>query len=231
MQDRQNNKMSCESDATLFASDASKTDVITLTDAITREGISNEEVIKIYETWASTYDQHVETAHNQSYNNAIGEIRKLGLKKDVRIMDIACGTGRLGEELAKIGFTNLDGLDGSQEMLEKAKERNIYNRLMTVLFGAEPVRGIEDDTYGVCIAIGCFTVGHLESDCMQEIIRMTQPGGHVVMQISDHGLAGVAGFQETVDAHIAAKKWKLVSSTRITLYDNMEGTIFTFQVL
>ncbi|XP_064625147.1 methyltransferase-like protein 27 isoform X2 [Lineus longissimus] len=224
--------MSGELDPAKFGSpDAGQNDIITEIDDITREGISNKEVMKIYETWADTYDQHLDAVHNQSYKNVIREIRKLDLKTDACIMDIACGTGRLGHELSKIGFNNLDGLDGSQEMLDKAKERNIYNRLMKVMFGPEPVPGIDTDTYDASIAIGCYIPGHCESDSMQEIIRITKPGGHAMIQISDQGLACVVGFQETVDAHIAAKKWKLISSTRITTYDTMEGTLFTFQVL
>jgi hypothetical protein len=45
-------------DASKFAStDLSHKDVVTEIGEITREGISNKEVMKIYETWASTYDQ------------------------------------------------------------------------------------------------------------------------------------------------------------------------------
>jgi predicted TPR repeat methyltransferase len=48
--------------------------------------------------------------------------------------------------LAAIGFTNLDGLDGSQEMLDVAKGRNVYNRLITAMFGADSVEGIDNGT-------------------------------------------------------------------------------------
>ena len=35
-------------------------------------------------------------------------------------MDFGCGTGRLGVELKKVGYTNISGVDGSTEMIAVA---------------------------------------------------------------------------------------------------------------
>lgn len=35
-------------------------------------------------------------------------------KKDMKIIDIAAGTGEIGKQLHSLGFTNLDALDVSQ---------------------------------------------------------------------------------------------------------------------
>ena len=48
-------------------------------------------------------------------------------KKDSKILDIAAGTGLASISLRKHGYNNLDGLDPCVEMLNLAKERNLYN--------------------------------------------------------------------------------------------------------
>lgn len=45
--------------------------------------------------------------------------KAMGLNRDtVRILDLACGTGLVGLELAKLGFSNIVGIDISSGMLE-----------------------------------------------------------------------------------------------------------------
>ena len=39
---------------------------------------------------------------------------------------MGCGTGIIGEVLANVGYTRLAGIDASEKMIEKAKEKNIY---------------------------------------------------------------------------------------------------------
>ena len=45
------------------------------------------------------------------------------------IMDLGCGTGLFGEEIKKF-CEHLEGIDLSQKMLDKAKKKNIYNKLI-----------------------------------------------------------------------------------------------------
>jgi len=45
------------------------------------------------------------------------------------VLDLGCGTGLAGLELKKF-FDNLEGIDLSNSMLTKAREKNIYNKLI-----------------------------------------------------------------------------------------------------
>ena len=45
------------------------------------------------------------------------------------VLDLGCGTGLAGVELKKLGC-NLEGIDLSSSMLAKAKEKNIYTKLV-----------------------------------------------------------------------------------------------------
>jgi ubiquinone/menaquinone biosynthesis C-methylase UbiE len=44
-------------------------------------------------------------------------------REDIRILDVACGTGFVGSGLKEHGFKNIIGVDASQKMLEKAQEK------------------------------------------------------------------------------------------------------------
>ena len=46
-------------------------------------------------------------------------------------------------QLKERGFTNVDGLDGSKEMLERAKEKGIYKNYIHAVVGAQPIEGVE----------------------------------------------------------------------------------------
>ena len=41
-------------------------------------------------------------------------------------MDLACGTGPLGERIASHGYVNIDGLDALLEALEQARARRCF---------------------------------------------------------------------------------------------------------
>ncbi|GFR83657.1 Williams-Beuren syndrome chromosomal region 27 protein-like [Elysia marginata] len=50
-------------------------------------------------------------------------------RSDMKIMDLGCGTGLVGEALHAAGFTNIDGLDPSQGMLDVARSKGVYKEL------------------------------------------------------------------------------------------------------
>ena len=51
-------------------------------------------------------------------------------KDEMKIVDAAAGTGLIGVELNKLGYTNLCALDISPEMLDEAKKKNVYTKFL-----------------------------------------------------------------------------------------------------
>ena len=45
------------------------------------------------------------------------------------MLDVACGTGVVGEEVREAGYTMVDGLDPSRAYLEGAMDRGIFRCL------------------------------------------------------------------------------------------------------
>ena len=69
-----------------------------------------------------------------------------GIPKTSKILDCAAGSGLVAEILReKYGFTgHIDALDGSQEMLDKAEVKNVYNGLICSYIGDGNVIPVED---------------------------------------------------------------------------------------
>lgn len=142
-----------------------------------------EETRRVYAEWAEQYDR--DTLDGMGYV-APGLVAKemSGLvAKDAKVLDAGCGTGLAGVELKKLGFSNIDGIDLSGEMLEVAREKGAYDKLaeadMTV-----PLE-IADDSYDAVISVGVFTSGHVKPKALDELARVTRKGGQIAVTVHE----------------------------------------------
>ena len=51
---------------------------------------------------------------------------ELRLPREARILDVACGTGIVAEELRPHGYDNIDGLDPVKGYLATAQDKKLY---------------------------------------------------------------------------------------------------------
>ena len=88
-------------------------------------------VEKLFDNYAAKFD--VSLVNNLEYKvpRLISEIIVKESKLDGlgSIMDLGCGTGLFGLEIKQF-CENLEGIDLSEKMLNKAKEKNVYNKLI-----------------------------------------------------------------------------------------------------
>ncbi|XP_013412465.1 methyltransferase-like protein 27 [Lingula anatina] len=145
-------------------------------DQFKRRDITREETAKLYSTWAKDYDKDIADLSYFSPSNDAAELEKLlGEKKDALILDVCCGTGLAGQELSKRGFHNLHGLDASKEMLEQARQKGVYKKLINATVGTNRV-DIANDTYDAVIMSGGVGCGHVNAGGLAEMIRLVKPG-------------------------------------------------------
>ena len=91
---------------------------------------SKEKVLDYYIKWTQN-NQYNEDMLNWNYSgpkNATEMFNNYINDKSIFIMDAGCGTGLVGEELKKIGFKNIVGVDFSQEMLDLVP-KDLYQNL------------------------------------------------------------------------------------------------------
>jgi len=159
---------------------------------------SPDQARALYRDWAETYDAHLENGLGYIAPAQIAAMLDEALEdRAVRILDVGCGTGLVGERLAALGFSSIDGLDFSPQMLAAAAEKDIYHELLES--DLEGTLGIADAIYDAGISCGTFTHGHVGPGALTEIFRVLRSGAVFACTIHTH-LWAEAGFAQ----HIAA---------------------------
>ena len=144
---------------------------------------SPADAVDVYREWAADYDDDVFATLAFSGTNRIVELfAQHQPERSAPVVDLGCGTGVAGGRLREHGFTTVDGIDISPEMLEIAGARNVYRQLLVADLTA-PVPW-PSGVYGGSVSAGTFTSGHVGPAAIPEIVRLLQPGAVVAWVIA-----------------------------------------------
>jgi SAM-dependent methyltransferase len=124
----------------------------------------------------------------------------------VRILDAGAGTGLLGAALVERGFTSLDALDLSPAMLAEAGRKGIYGSLVEARLGER--LPYDDAAYDAVVSSGVLTTGHAPASSLDELVRITRSGGHVVFTLRSDEVP--PGYEEKISELLARGRWELV---------------------
>ena len=145
--------------------------------------LSNDEETKaLYRDWASTYDETMLDGLGYLTPQKTAQLFSSVVKdKTVKILDVGSGTGLAGENLASLGYTNIDALDYSSAMLGVAAVRMkgdnpVYQSCIKADLN-KPL-DIQSNSYEGIICTGLFTHAHVGADCLPELFRVLQPGSY-----------------------------------------------------
>ncbi len=97
------------------------------------------------------------------------------------VLDAGAGTGLSGPYLAALGYHGLTGCDMSEDMLAMAAQRGCYTELKQAVLG-EPLPW-PDDHFAAFVSAGVFTTGHAPASSLDELVRITRPGGYAIFNI------------------------------------------------
>ncbi|XP_033762370.1 methyltransferase-like protein 27 [Pecten maximus] len=214
-------------------------------EAMDRETMLNEYFVKtesrdkktnFYDSWSKQYEQDMQSLDYLGPAFVGSVLAKLypGAKEDVRILDVAAGTGLVGEQLAKQGFIRVDALDPSEGMLIEAKSKNVYQALICSYFDEKEL-DIAPDTYDAVVICGACNNSHLPCECLWEVIRLVKPGGYFVMATRPSLLESVeeykGHFEPLMDEIEKEGKWKKISREIVSDYHKgKEGIVFVYQM-
>lgn len=112
------------------------------------------------------------------------------------VIDVGCGTGLVGTALAEAGFSAIDGLDLSPDMLTEAHGKGVYRALFEGDLTAR--LALPDDTYAGAISVGTFTHGHVGPEGLSEVLRVVRPGGLVTLTVNE-GVYDSEGYADALD--------------------------------
>jgi predicted TPR repeat methyltransferase len=140
---------------------------------------STAEAESVYDDWAGTYD--TDTTDGMGYvAPGIAADRLAGLAPaGAVVLDAGCGTGLVGAELGRRGFTTIDGIDLSQGMLDQARTKGCYRTLQKADLSGRLT--YDDNAYDATICVGTLTEGHVGPEALDELIRVTR--GHLVLTV------------------------------------------------
>ena len=83
-----------------------------------------------YDSWAESYNKDLLEQYGYcAHKLAVNAFQKVHANRKKPIIDVGCGTGLVGLEMARIGYETIDGLDVSKGMLDKARALGIYRKL------------------------------------------------------------------------------------------------------
>ena len=147
---------------------------------------NSDETIGFYKDWSNSYDQELFINGYITPLRCAKALQTVNANKDEKIMDIGCGTGLSGEAFKKLGFTNIDGSDFSNEMLQIAKSKNIYSNL--ILTNNKKPLNFNKGVYSNSAAVGVFSPLHAMPDMVSKILKVAKIGGFFVFSLNDHAL-------------------------------------------
>ncbi|MDH3630512.1 MAG: class I SAM-dependent methyltransferase [Gammaproteobacteria bacterium] len=164
--------------------------------------VDEASMVDFYRKWAADYDHQMLNELGYTSPTKIAQQLSQHLPDtESTVFDIGCGTGLTCVFLAAKGYTNLDGIDLSPDMVRVASERGIYRELLVGDVNQALKRN--DESYDAVISSGTFTHGHVGPEPLDEIFRILKPGGILACTIHQD-LWTTMGFEEKLAA-MAAK--------------------------
>jgi len=197
----------------------------------TYEAQTTDELADAYKAWAGDYDR--DTLDTMGYVGPHVAVKMLDYhldSKSCRVLDAGCGTGLVGEHLNRMGYENVDAMDYSEAMLDEAEKKGVYNQLMRD--DMNHTLGIPDDHYDATICVGTFTYAHVGPHALDELVRVTRPGGYICFTIRD-GLYKEHGYRNKMLKMEASAKWELeeLIDHDYLIKENVNAKFCTYRVL
>ena len=160
----------------------------------------------LYAKWADTYEQFLDK-NRYIYARQVAEIfSERPSAHTGAVLDVGCGTGRVGAELFRLGVSPIDGIDISPEMLGKARGKSgpggapAYRHLIEADLTA-PL-DLATGSYSGIVSSGAFTHGHLGPDVLSELLRVARPGSDGVIGVNSSVFES-NGFKDRFDRYSA----------------------------
>jgi len=145
---------------------------------------SPAEARALYDAWAAEYEAEMDEQGYATPDRAAAALASIATDPTIEILDFACGTGLSGQALNQAGFTAIDGVDLSADMLAVAAAKGIYRELFQIEPGA--VMPGAPGRYGAITAIGAIGAGAAPISTFDTISAALAPGGLFALSFNDH---------------------------------------------
>lgn len=140
-----------------------------------------DEVAAAYDAWAEGYDAEMAAAGYRHPTIGLALLARHLPKGAAPILDAGVGTGLAGAWFSILGWPEVWGVDISEGMLAVAARKGAYARLSRAVLGER--LDFADGQFAAVISTGVFTTGHVGAEALPELLRITRPGGVIVLTV------------------------------------------------
>jgi len=112
-----------------------------------------------------------------------GLVKKIGITKGLKVLDLGCGDGTTALPGAKLGADVL-GVDIARNLVEAGNKRAKEHGLTNCRFqegDASNLQELEDQTFDLVVSIFGAMFAPKPFDVAKEMVRVTRPGGRIIM--------------------------------------------------
>lgn len=163
-----------------------------------------------YDAWANDYEADLfKTGYRLPWVLACAVTHFVG-KEEGPILDAGCGGGLQAEPLRLLGYSNITGADLSENMLEIARHKGVYERYVTVTLGE--TLPFADNEFASTLTCGVITPGHAPASSFDELLRVTRPGGKLFLTLRDDP-GQLPEYPEKIAAITQAGGWTEIYKT------------------
>ena len=168
---------------------------------------TTKELLKYYQDWTcnNKYNKDMVDWNYTAPQETVKVLKKYALNKNFKILDAGCGTGLVGIELKKYGYSNIEGIDFSQNMLDLVPQ-SVYKKIEKI--DLNNTLEFKDNTYDVVMCVGTFTYGHVKPHALDELIRITRSKGWICFTINE-GIYEEYGFDDKIKELSYNKYWNV----------------------
>ncbi|XP_066971944.1 methyltransferase-like protein 27 [Macrobrachium rosenbergii] len=207
-------------------------------DRCTEPGITPDKVVETYSEWAQYYDELVDSDGYKGCKIVADEVASR-IPEDKRgtfkVIDVGAGTGGVGRLLRDKGFSNIDAIEPSKGMMDLLKKTGAYTNTYEEFLGVGQ-NSLLKDAYDVLVTAGCFAPGHLPVKGIDDMIRITKPGGLVTIVMRKEFLDHVEEYKDRLipymDEMERQEKWIKEDVEIVPEYAcQLDGILFTYRVV
>ena len=169
---------------------------------------SRDETEHRYDAWATEYDADLQAYGYRSPSIAAGLIGRYIPQDAAPLLDAGAGTGNMGQVLTLLGHPDITAIDLSEGMLRVAMQTGAYREARQMILGEH--LDFPDNHFAGMVCLGTFVGGHAPVESLNELIRIVQPGAHMIFTVRNDV---VAQFKPAMDAHQEAGRWQFIEVT------------------
>ena len=175
---------------------------------------------RLYAEWASSYEETFVAAKAYRYHLHVADTLVAHVRPAGPTLDVGCGTGVVGVALRERGVSEIDGVDISPDMIDKAREKGDYRKLMQADLTADYSH--VPTNYAAIVSSGTFTFGHLGPELIPGMVGLCRSGAVAALGVNSTYFAE-QGFRSVLDSLEEEGQIGNVSLHEMPIYDGRDA--------